>query len=155
MYFSDRHILLVLQFWVKRGFLHFSCWSPAQLKPTAGCCATRLLSLVTSGTYSVQRIGSGTSARAALHQSFFSITNQQNLSDFFSVNNIKIGDKLLKNKFFENQKCAQYLLALFIIFVGLTMTWYSKKMSISNRCIRGLIPKLIKKSWTVSKPERP
>ena len=30
------------------------------------------------------------------------------------------------------------------------MTWYSQKMLISNRCICGLMPNLIKKSWTVS-----
>ena len=40
--------------------------------------------------------------------------------------------------------------ALFIILVGLTITWYSEKIPISNRCIRGLMPNLIKKSWTVS-----
>ena len=39
---------------------------------------------------------------------------------------------------------------LFIILVGLTMTWYSEKMPIFNRCIGGLMPNLIKKSWTVS-----
>ena len=31
------------------------------------------------------------------------------------------------------------------------MTWYSEKMPISNRCKGGLMPTLIKKSWTVSK----
>ena len=40
--------------------------------------------------------------------------------------------------------------ALFIILVGLTMTWYSENIPISNRCIRGLMPNFIKKSWTVS-----
>ena len=40
--------------------------------------------------------------------------------------------------------------ALFIILVGLMMTWYDEKMSISNRWIRCLMPNLIKKSWTVS-----
>ena len=39
---------------------------------------------------------------------------------------------------------------LFIILVGLTMTIFSKKMLISHRCIRGLMPNLIKKSWMVS-----
>ena len=34
--------------------------------------------------------------------------------------------------------------------VGLTMTLFSNKMLISRRCIRGLMPNLIKKSWTVS-----
>ena len=40
---------------------------------------------------------------------------------------------------------------LFIILVGLIMTWFIKKMFISKICIRGLMPNLIKKSWTVSK----
>ena len=40
---------------------------------------------------------------------------------------------------------------LFIILVGLTMTSFSEKMLISNICIRGLMPNLIKKSWTVSR----
>ena len=40
--------------------------------------------------------------------------------------------------------------ALFIILVGLTKTLFSDKMLISHRCIRGLMPNLIKKSWTVS-----
>ena len=31
------------------------------------------------------------------------------------------------------------------------MTLFSDKMLISHRCIRGLMPNLIKKSWTVSK----
>ena len=39
--------------------------------------------------------------------------------------------------------------ALFIILVSLTITWYSEKIPISNRCIRGLMPNLFKKSWTV------
>ena len=38
----------------------------------------------------------------------------------------------------------------YIILVGLTMTWYSEKMLISNICRRGLMPNLFKKSWTVS-----
>ena len=42
-------------------------------------------------------------------------------------------------KFFEN-----------LILVDLTMTLFSEKMLISHRCIRGLMPNLIKKSWTVS-----
>ena len=40
--------------------------------------------------------------------------------------------------------------ALFIILVGLTMTLFSYKMLISHRCIHGLIPNLVKKSWMVS-----
>ena len=34
--------------------------------------------------------------------------------------------------------------------VGLMMTLFSEKMLISNICIRGLMPNLIKKPWTVS-----
>ena len=37
-----------------------------------------------------------------------------------------------------------------IILVGLTMTIFSDEMLISHRCIRGLMPNLIRKSWTVS-----
>ena len=44
----------------------------------------------------------------------------------------------------------QTLRRLFIILVGLTMTWFSEKMLIFNICRRGLMPNLIKKSWTVS-----
>ena len=44
-----------------------------------------------------------------------------------------------------------FLLALFIILVGLMMILFSDKMLISHRCIRGLMSNLIKKSWTVSK----
>ena len=40
--------------------------------------------------------------------------------------------------------------ALLIILVSLTRSLFSEKMLISNRCISGLIPNLIKKSWTVS-----
>ena len=36
------------------------------------------------------------------------------------------------------------------ILVGLTMTLFSEKMLISHRYIHGLMPNLIKKSWTVS-----
>ena len=45
----------------------------------------------------------------------------------------------------------QSLRRLFIIMVGLRMTWFSEKMLISYKCIRGLMPNLIKKSWTVSR----
>ena len=41
------------------------------------------------------------------------------------------------------------LTMLFIILVGLTMSLFSDEMLISHRCIRGLMPNLIKKSWTV------
>ena len=34
--------------------------------------------------------------------------------------------------------------------LGMTMTWFSEKMLISNICIFGLMPNLIKKSWKVS-----
>ena len=37
--------------------------------------------------------------------------------------------------------------ALFIILVDLTMTRFSEKMLISNRCIHGFMSNLIKKSW--------
>ena len=44
----------------------------------------------------------------------------------------------------------QTLRRLFIILVGLTMTWFSEKMLISNKCRRDLMLNLMKKSWTVS-----
>ena len=47
-------------------------------------------------------------------------------------------------------KILQTLRRLFIILIGLTMTWFSEKLLISTRCISGLMPNLIKKSWTVS-----
>ena len=40
--------------------------------------------------------------------------------------------------------------ALFIILLGLTMTLFSDNMLIFHSCICGLMPNLIKKSWTVS-----
>ena len=47
-----------------------------------------------------------------------------------------------------------FLLSLFIILVGLTMTLFSDKMLNSHRCIHGLMPNLIKKSWTLSRKDR-
>ena len=41
-------------------------------------------------------------------------------------------------------------MALFIILVSLMMTFFSAKVLISNRCISGLMSKLIEKSWTDS-----
>ena len=45
-------------------------------------------------------------------------------------------------KDFIFQKCAQFLSALLMIFIGLTMIWH---MMISNRCICGFMPNLHKK----------
>ena len=45
---------------------------------------------------------------------------------------------------------AQFLSALCIISVSLTMTLFSEKILIFNRCISGSMPNLIKKSWKVS-----
>ena len=42
---------------------------------------------------------------------------------------------------------------MFIILVSLMMTLFSEKALISNRCISGLMPKLIKKSLTVANRE--
>ena len=58
--------------------------------------------------------------------------------------------KLRFLKYFASSNCAKFLFALFIILVGLTMTLFSDKMLSSHRCICGLVPNLIKKSWTVS-----
>jgi hypothetical protein len=41
-------------------------------------------------------------AKFVLSKSFFSIKNQQNLSEFFSAKNVKLGDQLLIMKVFEN-----------------------------------------------------
>ena len=43
--------------------------------------------------------------------------------------------------------------ALFIILVSLRMTIFSEKVLISTRYISGLVPNLIKKSWTDSSQE--
>ena len=42
------------------------------------------------------------------------------------------------------------LTRLFIILLSLTMSLFSEKMLIFNRCVSGLMSNLIKKSWTVS-----
>ena len=42
------------------------------------------------------------------------------------------------------------LTRLFIILVSLTRSLFSDKMAVSNRCISGLMPNLINKSWKVS-----
>ena len=55
-------------------------------------------------------------------------------------------------KYFVFYKCAHFLSALFKILVVLPMTLFSEKMLNSHRCIHGLMPNLIKKSWTVSNP---
>ena len=44
----------------------------------------------------------------------------------------------------------QSLRRLFIILIGLIMTWFNEKVIIFNMCICGLMPNLTKKSWTVS-----
>ena len=63
------------------------------------------------------------------------------------MKNIRLGDQLLQGNFFENfdfesslfsKKCAQFLLPLFIILVGLTRTSFTEKILISNRRISTL-----------------
>ena len=44
----------------------------------------------------------------------------------------------------------QTLRRLFLILVGLMMTWFSEKMLIFNICRHGLMPNLIKQYWLVS-----
>ena len=61
-------------------------------------------------------------------------------------------DTFLENKVLYLLEKCPILSDLFIILVTLTMTLFSEKVVISNRCIRGLMPNLIKKSWTVSSP---
>ena len=53
-------------------------------------------------------------------------------------------------KWIWKYKFCKTLRRLLIILVGLTMKWFSEKMPIFNICRRGLMPNLIKKSWTVS-----
>ena len=43
----------------------------------------------------------------------------------------------------------QSLRRLLLILISLMMTLFSEKMFISNLCISGLMPNLIKKSWTL------
>ena len=47
------------------------------------------------------------------------------------------------------------LTRLFIILVSLTMSLFSEKMLIFNRCISGWMSNLIRKSWTVSNVNAP
>ena len=42
------------------------------------------------------------------------------------------------------------MLADFGVLVGLTLTWFSEEMLISNICIHGFMCSEIKKSWKVS-----
>ena len=56
----------------------------------------------------------------------------------------------LKILIFKMLYFLKFLSALFIILVGLTMTRFSEKMLICNRCIHGFMSNLIKKSWTDS-----
>ena len=69
-------------------------------------------------------------------KSFFSVENWSKLSNkFFSVKNIGIGEQLLLKVFFYFEflkydivlKFAQFLSALFLILVGLTVTLFSEK----------------------------
>ena len=46
------------------------------------------------------------------------------------------------------------LTRLFTILISLTRLLFNEKMLISNRCICGLMPNMIKKSWTVSTIEQ-
>ena len=74
------------------------------------------------------------------------------------MNNLVKNLKILRFKvIFQCLKLVDYLLtmclifsALFIILVSPTMTLFSEKVLISNRCISGVMSNLIKKSWTDS-----
>ena len=80
------------------------------------------------------------------------------LQSHFSV--LKIGRIFPKKKFYEEYLTSWpifktlYFLKLFPIFVGsvhnfvsLTITLFSEKILVCNRCIRGLMPSLIRKSY--------
>ena len=43
------------------------------------------------------------------------------------------------------------LVSSLCVRINMMMKWFSEKMQIFNICIRGLMPNLIKKFWTVSK----
>ena len=51
---------------------------------------------------------------------------------------------------FFNKNLPNFLSALFIILVSLTMTRFREKMLISTKCMHGFMSNLIKKSWTDS-----
>ena len=69
---------------------------------------------------------------------------------FFTEKNQKDSIDFWCSKMTLNVRILQSLRRLFIILVGLTMTWFIEKMLIFNICRHGLMPNLIKKSWTVS-----
>ena len=99
-------------------------------------------------------------AKFVLSKSFFSIKNQLNLSGFFFCEEYLTRRSTFINKSLTFKvicflKSCPILSALFIILVSLMMTMFSEKMLISHRCIRGLIPNLIKKSWTEFTPPPP
>ena len=99
-----------------------------------------------------------------LEISIFSLNNDlvrlteimNNLVKDLKILSLKVIFKCLKlvqsfqKKFSVKYLYAQFLSALFIILVSLTMTTFSEKMLISTRCIHGFMSNLIKKSWTDS-----
>ena len=97
-------------------------------------------------------------AKFVLSKSSFGIKIQSNLFWIFFCEEYLTRRSTFINKIFWNfdfestlfLKCAQFLSALFIIMVGLTMALFSEKVLISHKCLRGLMPNLIKKSWMVS-----
>ena len=83
-------------------------------------------------------------AKFVLSKSFFGIKNQLNLSDFFFCEEYLTRISTFINEIFWNfdfwswkmtlkVQILQSLRRLFIILVGLTMTWFCDKMLISNR----------------------
>ena len=66
----------------------------------------------------------------------------------------KLQNQLTKNANFWLSKWIFFvknsLTADFGVSVGLTMTWFSEEILISNTCIRGSMCSAIKKSWKVS-----
>ena len=71
-----------------------------------------------------------------LSKSILYVKNHPNLSKNISLNNIILCALFLLLTFFDHViflKCAQFLLALLIILVGLTMTWYIEKIMISTK----------------------
>ena len=62
----------------------------------------------------------------------------------------KDSDNFWHRKFTLKVRNWLFLSADFGVWVGLTMTWFSEKMLISDLCIHGLMCSAIKKSWKVS-----
>ena len=97
-----------------------------------------------------QKLGTFLENKVGTFKNFINISwslNQIFLTEIFFW---KDSTNFLHRKMTLEVRILRCLRRLFIILVSLTMTLFSEKMLISHICIRGLMPNLIKKSWTVS-----